>query len=306
MDLWRRGLPQHANVIWNRYLAETGDLDGIALQPLFLSCRAAVRAKTSATAARVQTDANRRVELEELAREYLRTAEQFLHPPGPLLIAVGGFSGSGKSTLAQALAPSVGAVPGAVVLRSDEIRKQLFGVARLGTLERKRMTERFRNGSIARLPTGLAPSCVPATVSSWMLFTRGSTDREAIEHVAAEASVPFAGLWLDAPESTLIARVNGRRGDPSDATTSVVRMQLAQGAGVSDWQRVDASDSPATTLRFAIEYLQELTTDAQDDTVSDATVAADLPLPFGEYSSPARKVSRSVPRRNAHILRFPG
>ena len=154
MDLWRRRLPQHANAVWNRYLARTGDLDGVALQPLFLSCRAAVRAKTSATAARVQSDANRRIELEELAREYLLMAEQFLHPSGPLLIAVGGFSGSGKSTLAQALAPSVGAVPGAVVLRSDEIRKQLFGVARLRAP---------RGGSVRRsgLGTGLSHSRRP-------------------------------------------------------------------------------------------------------------------------------------------------
>ena len=261
MDLWRRGLTQHANVIWNRYLMATGDLDGIALQPLCLSCRAAVRAKTSATAARVQTDANRRVELEELAREYLRAAEQFLHPPGPLLIAVGGFSGSGKSTLAKALAPSIGAVPGAVVLRSDEIRKQHFGVARLEHLgtdayertisERVYRTLADRAGAILRAGHSVIVDAVYARPA----------DRQAIEHVAAEASAPFVGLWLDAPESTLIARVNDRRGDPSDATTSVVRMQLAQGAGISEWQRVDASSSPASTLRVASEYLRELASD---------------------------------------------
>ena len=35
MDLWRRKLPQHANTVWNRYLAETADLDGVSLLPLF-------------------------------------------------------------------------------------------------------------------------------------------------------------------------------------------------------------------------------------------------------------------------------
>ena len=33
------------------------------------------------------------------------------------------------------------------------------------------------------------------------------SDRDAIGRVAADASVPFAGLWLDAPEQTLVARV---------------------------------------------------------------------------------------------------
>ena len=73
MDLWRRDLPRHANAVWNRYLEDAGDLTGVSLVPLFLSCRAAVRAKTSATAARLQPDAARRNELQALAREYLAT-----------------------------------------------------------------------------------------------------------------------------------------------------------------------------------------------------------------------------------------
>ena len=39
MDLWRRGLPRHANAVWNRCLAETGEFSGLSLFPLFLSCR---------------------------------------------------------------------------------------------------------------------------------------------------------------------------------------------------------------------------------------------------------------------------
>ena len=131
MHLWRRRLPRHANEVWNQYLTDTGDLKGLPLLPLFLSCRAAVRAKTSATAARFQDDAARRRELQDLARKYLTMAEGLLHPARPCLVAIGGLSGSGKSTLALSLAPSVGAVPGAVVLRSDEIRKRLGGVPTL-------------------------------------------------------------------------------------------------------------------------------------------------------------------------------
>jgi aminoglycoside phosphotransferase family enzyme len=71
MDLWRRGLPRHANAVWNRYLLDSGDVTGLSLLPLFLSCRAAVRAKTSATAARLQPDVRRINELQALASEYL-------------------------------------------------------------------------------------------------------------------------------------------------------------------------------------------------------------------------------------------
>ena len=105
MDLWRRRLPRHANAVWNGYLGETLDLEGLPLLPLFLSCRAAVRAKTSATAAALQDDVTRRDELRDLARAYLDMAGQLLHPPRPALVAVGGLSGSGKSALAAAVAP---------------------------------------------------------------------------------------------------------------------------------------------------------------------------------------------------------
>ncbi len=148
MDLWRLGLPHHANVLWNGYLADTGDLDGLPLMPLFLSCRAAVMAKTAATSANLQSDAGRRAELQALANDYLTMADALLEPPPPCLIAIGGLSGSGKSTLAMALAPSIGGPPGAVVIRSDEIRKKLSGVKPLDRLG----PEGYTDDSV---PTGL-------------------------------------------------------------------------------------------------------------------------------------------------------
>ena len=64
-------------------------------------------------------------------------SDELLRPAPPALVAIGGFSGSGKSTLARALAPSLGPVPGAVVLRSDEVRKQILGVPPLERLGRE-------------------------------------------------------------------------------------------------------------------------------------------------------------------------
>jgi hypothetical protein len=78
MDLWRRHLPRHANVLWNSYLAETTDLEGLSVLPLFLSCRAAVRAKTSSTAATLQSDPRRRRELQDATREYLASPRAWL------------------------------------------------------------------------------------------------------------------------------------------------------------------------------------------------------------------------------------
>lgn len=256
MDLWRRSLPRHANAVWNRYMAESRDWHGIPALPLFLSCRAAVRAKTSATAAGLQREATRRGDLHEQARQYLQMAGALLRPPPPCLIAVGGLSGSGKSTLAYGLSPIVGAVPGALVLRSDEIRKELYGVAptaRLGpegyTSEAsanvyRRLTERAE--VVLRAGHGAIVDAVHAR----------EDDRRAVEAVARDAGAPFIGLWLDAPEPALIDRVARRRYDPSDADAAVVRMQRAQDSGTIGWHRLDASLPADAVLRNAVSHVR--------------------------------------------------
>src|SRR5262249_40410935 len=87
MDLWRGRFVHHANVVMNRYVAESDEFEGLCLLPLFLSCRAAIRAKTSVSAARVQMDDSRRRGLYESAGEYLRMAGDLLRPAKPILVA---------------------------------------------------------------------------------------------------------------------------------------------------------------------------------------------------------------------------
>ena len=240
MDLWQRDLPQHANTVLNTYLGATGDFDGLGALPLFLSCRAAIRAKTSATAAALQIDSGRQREMTARAREYLGLAGHLLQPQPPTVVAVGGLSGSGKSTLARALAPSIGAVPGAVVLRADEIRKRLWGVTPLTKLGAAAYTPEMS----ARVYETLAANAeaVVRTGHSAIVdavFARAA-DRLAIERAARAAGVAFAAVWLQAPEGILVERVTARGPDVSDADAEVVRMQCAQSAGDVRWQAVDA------------------------------------------------------------------
>jgi predicted kinase len=96
-----------------------------------------------------------------------------------------------------------------------------------------------------------------------------TSDRQTIEQVAAAASVPFIGLWLDAPEPVLIARTERRHNDPSDADANVIRMQSAQGAGEIGWCRLDASLPAPSVLSTAIDrvrkQLQRGLNDAADE-----------------------------------------
>jgi aminoglycoside phosphotransferase family enzyme/predicted kinase len=256
MDLWKRRLPGHANRVWNGYLAETNDLTGLPVMPLFLSCRAAVRAKTSVAASTLQSDGERRTALEELAREYLRMALELLRPARPCLIAIGGLSGSGKSSLARALAPAIGAVPGAVVIRSDEIRKRLCGVpelSHLGTAGYAPEVSHRVYWTLAERSAAVVGGGHAAIADA--VYARPE-DRTAIEDAARLASIPFAGLWLEAPEGVLLDRVRQRERDASDADAGVVREQLAAKTGAITWHRVDASGDLGSVLQRATALLR--------------------------------------------------
>ena len=258
MDLWRRRLPRHANVVWNAYLTQTADFAGLPLLPLFLSCRAAVRAKTSVTAANLQAEQPRMSELQNYARDYLTMAQRLLQPPPACLIAIGGFSGSGKSTLAKALAPLIGAVPGAVVLRSDETRKRLCGVdplQRLGPDGYTAGVTRRVYDTLARHAAQVIRSGHAAVVDAVYAH---AADRDAIERVAADLQLPCVGLWLDAPERVLIGRIEQRRGDASDADAAVIRRQWRQETGAIAWSRIDAAGTPENMLSQVMAVLSRV------------------------------------------------
>ena len=111
MDLTERGLHTAANVVLNRYLAETRraeDLDALAALPFFLSMRAAIRAKVTAAQAALAEE-GARAGITHSATSYFRFACDVIAPPPPVLVAVGGLSGTGKSVLARALAPGLAA-----------------------------------------------------------------------------------------------------------------------------------------------------------------------------------------------------
>jgi aminoglycoside phosphotransferase family enzyme/predicted kinase len=255
MDLWRRRLAPHANVVMNRYVADSDELEGLCLLPLFLSCRAAVRAKTSVSAARVQTDAARRRELYESAGDYLRMAGELLRPAKPILAAIGGFSGAGKSSVAKGIAPTFGAPPGALVLRSDEIRKRLCGIPLLERLG----PEGYSADVSRRVYETLAERARSAirngrSVVADAVFA-DEAQRRMIERVATELGVTFVGCWLSAPEEVLIARAEQRHNDPSDADAIVVRRQGAHGTGQIDWHIVDATRTKEGVVQVASDFL---------------------------------------------------
>ena len=244
MDLLHRGLAPAANLVLNRYFDRSGECDGIALLPLFLALRAAIRAHVLASAAKPGADFAE-------PRAYLRLAQDFLVPPRPLLIAVGGLSGTGKSTLAYGLAPELGTAPGARVLRSDVIRKRLFSLAPEETLPEAAYTPDVTEKVYAALAHETSQVLKAGHSAIADAVFAGPAERTQIAAAAHNASAAFTGLWLEAPRGALEGRIAARRNDASDATVEVLHRQLGFDIGPFDWRRVDAGGSAAQALENA-------------------------------------------------------
>ena len=260
MDLDQRGMRTQANLVLNRYLHHSGtaaDIYGLTALPLFLGCRAGVRAIVAMDrAAQVETDDTPAIA--DTIRHYLNAALGYLEPAPARAIAVGGFSGSGKSTLAAALAPHVGSAPGALHLRSDLERKAMFGVAETERLPPDSYTQESSDKVYdllmqkARIAMKAGHSVIVDAV-----FSKPG-ERAAIEQAAARQGVPFSGLWMNAPRETLMERVAARKGDASDATSDVVERQLEYGTGPIRWQPINAGGDIADVVSIAKSYLAQV------------------------------------------------
>jgi len=246
MDLDFRGRAEAANRVLNAYLDEAARAfppelwDGLAALPVMLSARASVRTHVTA----FQDDL-------ETARRYLATAARHLAPPPPTLTAIGGLSGTGKTTLARQVAPSLGAAPGAVILRSDEIRKRLAGV---GPLERLPRSAYSRKSSVAVYDEMFALArrvlaAGHAVILDAVYLTPAV--RQAAEGVARDAGVPFRGVWLEGRPDELRRRLATRTADASDAGPTVLDEQLGRDPGHMAWERLDAADLDTAAARVA-------------------------------------------------------
>jgi hypothetical protein len=144
-----------------------------------------------------------------------------------------------------------------VLLRSDVIRKRLFGV-----------------DPLARLPGSAYDAEATARVYAWMIHAAESAaqaghsvvvdavfadpvHRTALKRAAASVGVPIAGIWLDVRAPVAARRLRARVRDASDATVDVLLAQMMRSTGPIAWTRIDAS-GPVEKVEEAARKILDL------------------------------------------------
>jgi len=254
MDLVHFRLHTGANRLFNRFLAASWEESAAALAvlPLFLSVRAAIRAHVLFTRCEQSPDDT---EDAVAAQSYFDLALTFLEPARPALIAIGGKSGTGKSALARDAAPLVRPLPGAVLLRSDVIRKELHGVEAHVALPKAA----YAPDVTARVYRTLYDRARQAIAQGFSVILDAAflhvDERDELSAEARHVKADLRPLFLDADLGVRLKRIAGRRHDASDANALVASEQDTYDIGRLDWPVIDASGTPGETLARSMVHL---------------------------------------------------
>lgn len=231
------------------------EIDALAALPLWLSLRAALRAKIAAATARHLEGPAKALE-EARARRFFAAACDFAEPKTPRLVAVGGLSGAGKSTLARGLAPDLVPAPGALVLRSDAIRKLVAGVSETTRLRPEHYTREASDRVYHLLLAAAAAALAAGRSVVTDAVSLHPEERARFTAIAHAVEADFTGLWLDVDPRVAAERVGDRRGDASDADVGVVAFQSELDPGSIDWHRIEAGGTPEETLAAARRWVR--------------------------------------------------
>lgn len=168
---------------------------------------------------------------------------------------VGGLPGTGKSTLAAAIADATGAV----LLRSDEIRKELAGLNHQSSADAP-FGEGIYTGSMTCLTyeTMLSRAGVALGMGEPVVLDASwSTEawRNAARALAARTYSDVIELRCDAPPAVAADRIGHRRaigGDPSDATPHIATIMAQAFDHWPNATRIDTTGEPAASVDQAL------------------------------------------------------
>jgi len=224
MDLQARGYEAFAWLFLNRYLAISGDYQGLALLRYYVVYRAMVRAKVEALRATDNDD-----QAFQQSRHYLDLAQAWCKPGQPAIFVMHGLSGSGKSTVAENLAQRLQAIQ----IRSDVERQRLFGHARTSESATAYEQDIYSADASKRTYQYLAELAEDLLLKGFKVIIDAACLKESQRHLfkqlAAKLNQPYLLISCRAPVEILQTRIKERlqKGtDPSEANADVLRNQV--------------------------------------------------------------------------------
>ncbi|HEX9097978.1 MAG TPA: AAA family ATPase, partial [Candidatus Dormibacteraeota bacterium] len=220
MDLERLGAPDLARAFMRSYVEFSGESHPESLIHHYIAYRAHVRAKVACIR---HQQGDRKAAVEALS--LLTICLQHLEQARVRMLLVGGLPASGKSTLAAKLADRLGWV----LFRSDEVRKELAGLAHdtpAGAapgegLYRPELVESAYGEMLRRAKLALERGLSVILDATW----REKRTREAARRVAEATCADMIEMRCVAPHALLRRRLSGRRigaSMSSDATLEVL------------------------------------------------------------------------------------
>ena len=222
MDLEASGEKELANVFLNTYIEQTGDWDGLAVLPLYLSRQAYVRAKINSWLGDDPTfTLENQQQAKDKARNYYHLAWEYTRAHQGKLVLMSGVSGSGKTTVARKLANSLGAIH----IRSDAVRKHLSGTPLDQPGAQNIYTSEMTKQTYRRLlELGIKLANQGFTVILDAKYDRQAL-RSAVIFQANNNQIPLEIIFCTAPDEVLRDRLLARTGDISDATVDLLESQ---------------------------------------------------------------------------------
>jgi aminoglycoside phosphotransferase family enzyme/predicted kinase len=268
MDLIRNGRRDLAARFARAYFDAGGDRQGELLLPLYVSYRAAVRAKVSAIKAlSSEVGAEERERAHQDAVAHWFVALEALEEPErrPCLILVAGLPGSGKSTLARSLASQ----GGFTVVRSDQVRKEL---AQASANAEANQASNYESGIYTpEWNERTYSTCLSQAKHALWEGKRVIVDatfrhenwRRRFLDMAQACSVPGALIACQAEESVVKKRLEQRTNDLSDADWAIYRRAATswEPAGRetrTTWHTIDTTTDQDKSVARAVAVLRDL------------------------------------------------
>jgi uncharacterized protein len=243
MDLQHRRRPDLAWRFLDRYLEQSRDaqaaVDGLRGLRFYQVYRAMVRAKVAA----IQTPNSAQSDDFHDCLTYLRLAETLTRNRRPALLLMHGVSGSGKTWLSQHLLEQLGAIR----LRSDVIRKRLFGLKPLQDSAAIPGGIYTREAGARTLRTLLDQSRLLLEAGFLVIIDATFIQRAwraPFQALAEALAIDWHIVSLEAPADVLQARITERQrsgADASEAGLEVLASQLAHLEAFSEEEQTHVS-----------------------------------------------------------------